>query len=138
MRDTRLGSEGWGLAEVIVALTVLSAGLLGAAGLVRAVSYQADQARTEADAALLAQEELEAALASPSSPPPRQDTLGFGGRDYAASIDRDEGEGLEVIRIDVVPLGPRGFGAGPAVLRSYATRLRPPLPRLAPPVPTVP
>ena len=138
MRGSLLGSEGWGLAEVIVALTVLSAGLLGAAGLVRAVSYQVDQARTEGDTALLAQEELEATLANPYSPPPRQDTLGFGGRDYAASIDRQAGAGLEVIRIDLVQLGPRGYGAGPAVVRSYATRRRPPLPRPAPPVQAVP
>lgn len=138
MRGSLSGSRGWGLAEVIVALTVLSAGLLGAAGLVRAVSYQIDQARAEADTALLAQGELEAAIANPSTPPPRQDTLGFGGRGYAASIARDAGKGLEIIRVDLVEVGPPGFGSGPAVVRSYVTRRRPRLPRLTPPVQAVP
>ena len=129
-----LGPEGCGLIEVIVALTVLSVGLLATAGLVRAVSQMADQARAEGDAALLAQQGIEAALSERApAPSSREDTLHFGGREYAVGITLEAaGPALERIRIDVVQVGPPGFGSGLPRVRSYGTRRRIPLPRLAP------
>jgi Tfp pilus assembly protein PilV len=135
-----LGPEGCGLIEVIVALTVLSVGLLATAGLVRAVSQMADQARAEGDAALLAQQGIEAALSERAAAPySREDTLRFGGREYAVGITLEAaGPALERIRIDVVQVGPPGFGRGLPPVRSYGTRRRSPLPRLAPAASAIP
>lgn len=132
---SRLGPAGWALVEVIVTLTVLSVGLLATAGLVRAVSRQIDQARAESDAALQAQQLLEAAL-SARAPPPHsgEDTLALGGRNYIVRMDVEvETPTLERIRVDVVRAGPPGFGTGLPRPRSYGTRRRSPLPRLLPP-----
>lgn len=134
------GPEGCGLIEVIVALTVLSVGLLATAGLVRAVSRLADQARAEGDAALIAQQGIEAALSErAAAPSSREDTLHFGGREYAVGITLEAaGPTLERIRVDVVQVGPPGFGGGLPRVRSYGTRRRSSLPRLAPPANAVP
>lgn len=127
--------EGCGLIEVIVALTVLSVGLLATAGLVRAVSREADHARAESDAALLAQQELEATLSvHAAASASHEDTLRFAGRDYAVEIALEPaGPELERITIDVVRVGPPGFGNGGPRARTYSTRRRSTLPGLAPP-----
>jgi Tfp pilus assembly protein PilV len=134
------GPKGCGLIEVIVALTVLSVGLPATAGLVRAVSRLAEQARAEGDAALLAQQGIEAALSErAAAPSSREDTLHFGDREYAVGITLDAaGPALERIRIEVVQVGPPGFGSGLPNVRSYGTRRRRPLPRLVPPASAVP
>ncbi len=134
------GSEGCGLIEVIVALTVLSVGLLATAGLVRAVSRLADQGRAEGDAALLAQQGIEAALSERAQvPSSREDTLQFGDREYAVGITLDAVKPtLQRIRATVVQVGPPGFGSGPPRVRSYGTRRRSSLPRLVPPASAVP
>jgi type II secretory pathway pseudopilin PulG len=154
-----VGLEGCGLIEVIMALTVLSVGLLATAGLVRAVSWQAELARSEGDAALLAQQQIETALSertsAPSSlaqqqietalsertsaPSSRGDTLHFGNREYAVGVTLEAaGPALERIRIDVVQVGPPGFGNRLPNVRSYGTRRRRPLPRLVPPASAIP
>lgn len=132
--------EGCGLIEVIVALTVLSVGLLTIAGLVRAVSRQTDHARAESAAALLAQQELGAAL-SVHAPAPfsREDTLRFGSRDYSVEVALEAaGPDLDRMTIDVVSVGPPGFGQGDPRVRSYSTLRRTPLPGLAPPANGIP
>lgn len=138
--STPFDPEGCGLVEVIVALTVLSVGLLATAGLVRAVSRQADHVRAEGDAALLAQQVLGEALSERAAAPvSREDTLRFGDRQYAVGITIEPvGPALEHIRIDVLQLGPPGFGTGGPEVRSFGTRRRAPLPRLLPPAPTIP
>lgn len=135
-----LGPNGFGLIEVILALTVLSVGLLATAGLVRAVSQLADQARAEGDAALLAQQGIETALSEhAAAPSSREDTLRFGDREYAVRITLDAGgPGLERIGIDVVQVGPPGFGSGLPTVRSFGTRRRIPLPRLVSPARALP
>ena len=135
-----VGLEGCGLIEVIVALTVLSVGLLATAGLVRAVSWQAELARSEGDAALLAQQQIETALSErTSAPSSRGDTLHFGNREYAVGVTLEAaGPALERIRIDVVQVGPPGFGNRLPNVRSYGTRRRRPLPRLVPPASALP
>jgi Tfp pilus assembly protein PilV len=135
-----VGLEGCGLIEVIVALTVLSVGLLATAGLVRAVSWQAELARSEGDAALLAQQQIETALSErTSAPSSRGDTLHFGNREYAVGVTLEAaGPALERIRIDVVQVGPPGFGNRLPNVRSYGTRRRRPLPRLVPPASAIP
>ncbi len=132
--------EGFGLIEVIVALTVLSVGLLATAGLVRAVSRLADQGRAEGDAALLAQQGIETALAErAAAPSSREDTLQFGGRQYAVEITLESaGPALERIRIEVVQVGPPGFGSGSPTVRSFGTRRRSHLPRLVSPASALP
>lgn len=134
------GSRGCGLIELIVALTVLSIGLLATAGLVRAVSRQADQARAEGDAALIALQRIEEALSEPAATGlSREDTLRFGGRSYAAGIILEAaGPALQRIRVDVWQVGSPGFGAGQPTVRSYATTYRRPLPRLVPPADGIP
>ncbi len=135
-----IGPEGCGLIEVIVALTVLSVGLLATAGLVRAVSLLADQARAEGDAALLAQQQIEAVLSEhAAAPSSREDTLQFGDREYAVGITLDAVKpSLQRIRATVVQVGSPGFGSGPPRVRSYGTFRRSSLPRLAPPANAVP
>lgn len=131
--------EGYSLIEVIVALTVLSVGLLATAGLVRAVSREADHGRAESGVALLAQQELEAALADAAAPVSLEDTLHFAGRDYAVEIAHaPAGPELERISIVVVPVGPPGFGNGAPRARTYSTRRRSTLPGLAPPANGIP
>lgn len=134
------GPKGCGLIEVIVALTVLSVGLLATAGLVRAVSGLADQARAEGDAALLAQQGIEAALSErEQAPSSREDTLQFGDREYAVGVNLDAVKpSLARIRATVVQVGPPGFGSGPPRVRSYGTHHRSSLPRLAPPADAIP
>lgn len=140
MRGASTNSMGWGLIEVIVALTVLSIGLLATVGLVRAVSRQADQARAESDAALLALQRIEEEMSQPSaSGLSQEDTLRFGGRSYTAGITlQAAGRALQRIRVDVSQLGPPGFGSGPPKVRSYGTLHRSPLPRLLPPANAIP
>ena len=134
------GSSGFSLIEVILALTVLSVGLLATAALVRAVSQLANQARAEGDAALLAQQGIETALSErAAAPSSREDTLGLGDREYAVRITLDAaGPALERIGIDVAQVGPPGFGSGLPTIRSFGTRRRIHLPRLLPPTRPLP
>ncbi len=132
--------NGFSLIEVILSLTVLSVGLLATAGLVRAVSQLADQARAEGDAALLAQQGIETALSErAAAPSSREDTLRLGDREYAVRITLDAaGPALERIGIDVAQVGPPGFGNGSPAIQSFGTRRRIPLPRLVPPTRPLP
>ncbi|UCG75075.1 MAG: prepilin-type N-terminal cleavage/methylation domain-containing protein [Gemmatimonadota bacterium] len=130
--------EGFGLVEVAVALAVLAVGLLGAAALVRAVSHQSSQARAAADAALAAQQVLEAALAGDVASSALSDTMGFAGRDYVLTMRSDSvGPALERIGVEVAEAGSPGYGARHLPARSYVTlwRRRLPLPVLPPALP---
>lgn len=140
MSGSSSGSNGFGLIEVIVALTVLSIGLLAIVGLVRAVSRQAEQARAEGDAALLALQRIEEVLSeSAASGLSRQDTLRFGSRSYTAGVTVEAaGRSLQRIRVQVAQVGPPGFGSGTPKVRSYGTLHRSSLPRLVPPAYAIP
>ena len=126
---------GFGLVEVAVALAVFAVGLLGTAALVRTVSHQSSQARASADAALAAQQALEAALAGDVASSALSDTVYFAGRDYVLTVRSDSvGPVLEHIGVEVVEAGSPGFGARHPPARSYVTLWRRRLPLPAPPV----
>lgn len=118
-----------------IALTLLSVGLLAAAGAVRSVSRLTREARSLGEVALVAQQELETALARDSAlVAAGPDTVRFGGRAY--SIERmsvPSTPGVDRIRVLVAAADPPGFGEREPSPRWYATeRWRAPPPLLPP------
>jgi len=124
--------RGFGLPEVIVALTVLAVGLLGLAGLVRAVGLQSEQARLMGERAMVAQEALEQAVADRlGTPSSRTDTARVGIRVYeVVRTVTAGGTGTRAITVQVRAVPPKG-----APMDSFVTRLRRrmPLPAFPPP-----
>ena len=123
---------GFGLPEVMVALTLLATGLLGLAGLVRAVGLQSEQARLMGERAMVAQEALEQAVADRLGTPfSRTDTARVGSRVYeVVRTVTAGGAGTEAITVQVRAVQPTG-----AQMDSFVTRLRRrmPLPAFPPP-----
>ncbi len=124
--------RGFGLPEVIVALTLLAIGLLGLAGLVRAVGLQSEQARLMGERAMVAQEALEQAVADRPGPPfSRTDTARVGSRVYeVVRTVTAGGAGTKAITVQVRAVPPTGEPMDPFVTR---LRRRMPLPVLPPP-----
>ncbi len=124
--------RGFGLPEVIVALTLLATGLLGLAGLVRAVGLQSEQARLIGERAMVAQEALEQAIADRLQAPfTRTDTARVGSRAYeVVRTVTAGGAGTKAITVQVRAVPPTG-----APMDSFVTRLRRrmPVPAFPPP-----
>ncbi len=124
--------RGFGLPEVLVALTLLATGLLGLAGLVRAVGLQSEQARLMGERAMVAQEALEQAVADRLGTPfSRTDTARVGSRVYeVVRTVTAGGAGTKAITVQVRAVPPRG-----EPMDSFVTRLRRrmPLPVFPPP-----
>ncbi len=132
-RRARVATQrGFGLPEVIVALTLLATGLLGLAGLVRAVGLQSERARLIGERAMVAQEALEQAIADRLQAPfTRTDTARVGSRAYeVVRTVTAGGTGTEAITVQVRAVPPTG-----APMDSFVTRLRRrmPVPAFPPP-----
>jgi prepilin-type N-terminal cleavage/methylation domain-containing protein len=126
--------RGFGLPEVIVALTLLTTGLLGLAGLVRAVGLQSEQARLIGERAMVAQEALEQAIADRlGTPSSRTDTARVGSRVYeVVRTVTAGGAGTEAITVRVQAVQPTG-----SPMDSFVTRLRRRMPLPASPPPGI-
>ncbi len=129
--------RGFGLPEVIVALTLLTTGLLGLAGLVRAVGLQSEQARLIGERAMVAQEALEQAIADRlGTPSSRTDTARVGSRVYevvrTVTAVTAGGAGTEAITVRVQAVQPTG-----SPMDSFVTRLRRRMPLPASPPPGI-
>ena len=125
---------------MLIALTLLSIGLLAAAGLVRAVSHLSHRALVEGDQAIVAQQALESAVAQCfGGPPAVSDTVAFGSRLYAVEFGFDVARpDLERVSVNVVAAGVPGFGSSEPLVRSFTTYRRRTLPLPLPPKVTAP
>ena len=130
-----LRCHGFALYEAVLALILLSVGLLTAAGLVRAVGQQSEGARIAGETALVAQQTLERSLADGiGAYPEHTDTVAVGSSTYAVRrTSAALANGLERIRIVVSAAGDPGFGPRPWPEQPYSTSRRPELPGPAPP-----
>ena len=100
---------GFGLIELVLALTVSSIGLMAVAGASMGIGTQASLARWDADQALVARTVLERAISgSYAAAVSGQRTVSLGGPPItAASTVTSPAPRLKHVRLDVTPPGPR-------------------------------
>lgn len=120
-RDRR-AERGFGLVETLVALLVLSVGMLGVAGLTGSVAKQTRRASWETEQALVAQQVMDSIRqAGYAAAADGADTLQIAGRQWAAAWTVTE-PAPTLKRVDVDVDGRRELSA-----RTYTARLHRPL-----------
>lgn len=118
----RRGETGFGLVETLVALVVLTAGLLGVAGLTTTVAEQTRRSSWETEQALVAQQVMDSIRqAGYAAASDGTDTLSISGRQWAASWTVTKPvRSLKKVDVEVQARGDLGA-------RTFAARLHRPV-----------
>ncbi|MFQ5689647.1 MAG: hypothetical protein ACE5HQ_05190 [Gemmatimonadota bacterium] len=128
-RARQAGEAGFGLAEILIALVVLSIGLIGMAGLSASVGREARLAGRQTDQALAAQQVLEGIHSSGyAAAVAGTDTVTIGNRKYIV-VRRAQDVAPRVRQVQVTVTPPGGAHA-----RTFTTRLYQARPLPSPPV----
>lgn len=120
-REGRRAERGFGLVEALVALVVLTVGMLGVAGLSAGVAEQTRRSAWETEQALVAQQLMDSIRrAGYAAATDGADTLAMGGVEWAAAWAVSQASpGLKRVDVDVDGRGEMGD-------RTYTARLHQP------------
>lgn len=117
-RPVRKGQEGFGLIELLIAITILAIGLMAVAGIALAVASQTRLATYQTDQALAAQEVLERMQAKGyASATDTTENLSFGNRSYTVTVTVTQPSSR------VKEVAAQVSGIGPLNSRTFTTRL---------------